>query len=341
MTESRRLFWTCTMLGLGLVLLPLTAGCTRRREVPAARPVPAPAAPGDGVAPSYSGRRRVVPAAPIVPTVKCSAVVRAAVHLRPAEQEKSAGPEFPAGTRLEVLAPGKLTRKGLNIYLARATATGTTGYVFLSGGELGPECPLVWPQPDDAKPNKPKDPKSGECIKAGWFKTRGQLIAKDCWNDESGSDRRTEPEASYKVDADGDGRTDELLELREREFVLALHTSRGWTGLLLGTPTHHDVCSWVTPVGAGSAVYLQLSCCQYCEDYNEGDEDLRTDSTSLLRVRPDGQVFSVLYIERPDRDENLPALTFHGNADGSVLVSDGKRSQMLRWDADRYRLVPL
>lgn len=72
--------------------------------------------------------------------VSCRVQTSSAFHLRPSEGLGSVGPEYPAGTALDVLAPGALWRRGNRIHRVRVVTDGALGYAFLSTDELS-ACP--------------------------------------------------------------------------------------------------------------------------------------------------------------------------------------------------------
>lgn len=322
-----------SFLRLGLCVgLVAMAGCSKRREAVKAPPPPQ-TEPATAIAPVSTPSSDATAPAP-----SCTARLRNSVHLRPAEQEKSAGPTLAAGTALNVLAQGSLTRKGLPIYRVKVTSSQLIGYVFLTERELGAECPFVFAQPNDSKVNEPEDTgldNGGEpCFRTGTFKDRKQMFNPECLESHG------KPEApKYKLDVNGDGLIDELLTYGN-DVVLALNSANGFTPLLfsraLNNGNHDSNAAWLPPVQAGDAVYLPTS-------YHETTtfDEIENESFSvytLHRVRADGKVFAVFHDSVDQADVTRE---FRGNADGSVVISDGKnRKQTLRWNAKLYRFVP-
>lgn len=293
----------------------------------------------------------------------CVARMRAPFHLRPRPDVRSFGPEFPAGTSLEVWGVVSSVRRAEGtpdeavFANVRDPAGDHFGWAFVRLVELSPTCPLTSDRslgiPRGAMPSERP---GGErtVTRDGFFAQRDRTLV--CgWLER---DRVRE-----RVDVNGDGALDELLELSQydkscvrpirsasNEFCASLavrfRTPRGWTAVELsevwgGSSGGHASHHYVGSIRARRAVYFRFqtedgSVVGYCRDPPHRVSDSAM-TTSLLRVRPSGEGVS---------EVTLPALLgngcrWQGLDDESVRIDCARpaSSLLLRWDPQQLRLV--
>jgi hypothetical protein len=152
---------------------------------------------------------------------------------------------------------------------------------------------------------------------------------------------------AHPLDADGDGREDQLLRIGQRfgrgrwpsdACVAALLRPEGWRLHVLETPAGDagaDRCAVALVVGARRFLVTRDSF-----GHEEGDGRTFWDNGyTVHEVTPDGRVAPVWSGEARTHRARA-ALAFQPGADGaSIVVSDAGWLQVLRWDAARSRFT--
>ncbi len=344
-----------------------------------APPPPAPAQHAAASAPAVVAPSDV-PAAPSAappeaatapPAPRCTAMVRAEVHLRPTPTPRTVGAPWPAGTTFEVLAVDPWMRREIPgdedagvLAEVRVVASGERGWTFVRYTELAPECP-VFIEPPQRDSRQPVAPEAGEeCARGsteapsfgyalrGPRRFRSQLFP--C------CEGAPELLRLGRGDFDGDGVEDELVHAprsclcwsgegsvsNEAGAAVALmRRPGGWLGadvVMEATPDHGPNASYEGMVRAGRAVYLRWS-----YDENLGDNAraalparayFATVRWMLVRIDRCGVAHQVATVFPP----LAGGCTWAGTADGSVefVCRRPARRAVLRWDEARFELVP-
>jgi hypothetical protein len=304
------------------------------------------------------------------PSPRCTATVRAEVHLRPTATPRTVGAPWPAGTTFEVLGVDPWLRREIPgdedegvLAEVRVVASGDRGWTFVRYTELAPECPLFLEPPPWGRRPPTTPAERANC-------TRAPRHARGAWNAERGP-RRFRPQVlpccpsaqSWRVierlDLDGDGSRDELvLAARDcacmRDYlpgdekgavVALLRRPGGWLGeeVIREIDPEHDPgwSSYDGELRAGSAVYLRWSVDDHLLTEERGLPSRVSFSTAwsgLTRIDGCGVGRVVARVVPPLAGE----CTWAGNSDGSVelVCRRPARRALLRWDEGRFELVP-
>jgi hypothetical protein len=262
----------------------------------------------------------------------------------------SSGPEFPAGTALDGLAPAApqgvespLRRRAQTLFRVRVRSTGAEGFTFASPTELGRDCPLVWPQlvtqqRSGAGPSTQQRNAEREAA------VRAALPHEDA---ERFADVALQGTA---LDLDGDGALDELVKLNTdtEPFPtthLAVFRANG-TYIAQSLSTDHIVehasfahsSNFAAPVRSASAPWLLV---QWQESSTEDPPPVNdAQSYTLLRCRRGGPCESVLHAFTVFGTAESWSFAETPSGDLRVTSSLGGRTQVLRWDAAAWRLTP-
>lgn len=265
--------------------------------------------------------------------------MRSSFHLRPIASLASVGPELPSGTELEVLAPLALARESFTrwgatnlervarMFRVRVSVTGREGFSFVRDVELAPTCPVIF-EPravmGTAVPTDRERSWESAFVRRGTFDRRDAVFV-----------RSARPECTPTFDVGGDGPVDELclvwsptFGLDREALVIAHHGPMGWSAEYFGrkSGSERQQCGWREAVVTPGAVYLLTS----------------------TTVSIDDSVFEVVYRRQADgrwRDVFVAssragegwALSAEGVE--SLRVRSGERTQVLRWDRERWQLV--
>lgn len=306
----------------------------------------------------------------------CTAVLRGGGHLRPRATTFSVGPMLPAGTAVAVLSAAEGVRResarGIDdpaiLAHVRVIEGGADGWAFVRASELSDACPIrtgynivqdaaARREHVDATCRRPRR----LFTRAGAFRSPGGPIR--CGT--SATD-----EVVARVDATGDGRVDEVLQLhgfvdpdcnRNRDdgdgtfdtvTVLRWRDAAGWhashvaiTGDLNGhggNDANHTSTAYTSTIEAGNAVYFRVEVTPAygmyrCVDLPARVGDQRS-HIELLRWHPCGVVVDVAQLS----ELIAGGCRWSGLADGSLRVDCERpaRSLTLRWNEALFRLEP-
>jgi len=335
-----------SLLGLFTVGLLADAGCRRRAQSGSAGQATRTTLTPTASSPAATSSEVLVPAAgsAIVSSTLCTAAPHKKFHLRPSATRKSEGPEYSAGTELELLEPTELTRFGARMFKARVRSDGKLGYAFVSQREIGPLCTVSWEDEPAANKtlNRPLEP-GGECLvdKPVGIKKRDKVFNSDCQPAEASHQHET-----TELDLNGDGYKDAQLSIVSgpfEHFILAVQTAAGWTAYTVGQG-HSDAdgvqSDWSHVIRTRAGIYVGFS--SY-ELYDRAHEDLDRDTSwqdcELYRVRADGALFQVFRGKVEGGAEG--DWSFKDDGDGSLmLIGKSGRVQRLRWNPETWQLVP-
>jgi hypothetical protein len=283
------------------------------------------------------------------PPTACTITPAAAFHLRATATLTSSGPEFPAGTALDGLAPAvpqggesPLRRRAQTLFRVRVRSTGAEGFTFAGPTELGRDCPLVWPQlimqqRTGARPATQQRNAEREAA------VRAAIPSAD-------ADRFADVALQgTAIDLDGDGALDELVKLDtdDEPFPathLAVFRANG-AYLAQSLSTDHIVehasfahsSNFADPVRSASAPWLLV---HWQESSSEDIPPVNdAQSYTLLRCRRGGPCESVLYAFTLFGTDESWSFAETPSGDLRVTSSIGGRTQVLRWDAAAWRLT--
>ena len=271
--------------------------------------------------------------------VGCSALLAAPFHLRPRAVTASVGPEYPAGTRVSVLAltGARRARAGGDATSSLPTATsvlsrvrvdadGAEGFAFVRPIEFAATCPVL-------AVDLGEDPGALTPAALPAHQSRAAALR-----------RFTDLSVERRFDADGDGAPDELLSVREgREgsstgpmewFVLVHRGAEGFTVSFLEGVTYRDChqegltrqASVVATAPTPTVVFFAYPC----------DGGATYDVFRWVGVGGMRQVFSQVVDLVGER------ILWSADPDGALRATgrESRRSQRLRWDDARQRFVP-
>lgn len=336
---------------------------------------PSPAASPDAPAPPVATAAPSPTEAPVAasPAPRCTATVRAAVHLRPWGVPDMVGPELPAGTTFEVLGVDPAVQRmttGRTLETSvlshvRVAGTDRAGWIFLRESELS-ACPFHVALPVAQEGQEQQRVWESRYVLRGPRRRPASLVT-CCVRPEAADGVRPDPRQFAREDVDGDGVVDEIVHLpsvcrcwprgdppgmdgaNNGVIALFVHAQDGWHGvevMPLLDPIH--------PTGprsyyegtfrAGGISYLREAWDDASDAYGCFDGRLpprvHYDNTNIVlrRLHPDGTLRFVLSMP--------PFLTtgcvWTGLSDQSIRVTcrRARRSLLLRWDPVAFRLVP-
>lgn len=139
-------------------------------------------------------------------TPRCTARMRAAFHLRPRDEVATMGPEYPAGTTLDVLGVTVFARERTNgetasvLTRVRVLSDGATGYAFVRPVEFAQDCPVVAASPSMLAALRGGSATRAEERMPRVYPSRAAAMG-----------RALGVSLVRRIDVDGDGSVDELL----------------------------------------------------------------------------------------------------------------------------------